>query len=104
MVTLEAVDLWGLVGDATPNSWDGPDTKFTPDFGINEGTWYINGIVLLDGEIKVRQNDAWGINYGDTGNDGTLEQGGDNIPVVAGTYNVKINFAETPPTINIYAW
>ena len=102
--TLEAVDLWGLVGDATPNSWDGPDTKFTPDFGINEGTWYINGIILLDGEIKVRQNDAWGINYGDTGNDGTLEQGGDNIPVVAGTYNVKINFAETPPTINIYAW
>lgn len=102
--TIEGLDLWGLVGSATPNGWDGPDTKFTPDFGIDEGTWYINGIELIEGEIKVRQNDAWAVNWGDTGNDGSMEEGGDNIPVVAGTYNVKVNFAVTPPTINLYAW
>jgi hypothetical protein len=101
---LEATDLWGLVGDATPNGWGGPDTKFTPDFGLNEDTWYINGITLSTGDIKVRQNDDWGLNYGDTGNDGTLEAGGDNIPVTAGTYNIKIVISATTQTINIYPW
>ncbi len=101
---LEATDLWGLVGDATPNGWGGPDTKFTPDFGLNEDTWYINGITLSTGEIKIRQNDDWGLNYGDTGNDGTLEAGGDNIPVTAGTYNIKIVISATTQTINIYPW
>ena len=104
--SFEAIDVWGLVGSATPNGWDGPDTKFIPDFGINEGTYYINGITLTGGgnEIKVRQNDAWGVNYGDTGNDGLLELNGDNIPVEAGTYNIKVNFAEVTPTIALYAW
>ena len=71
--TVEKIDVWGLVGSATPNGWDGPDTKFIPDFGNNEGVFYINGISLIDGEMKIRQNDAWGTNYGDEGNDGTLE-------------------------------
>jgi len=100
--TLEKVDVWGLVGSGTPNGWDGPDTKFIPDFGINEGTYYINGITLVDGEIKIRQNDAWGVNFGDTGNDGTLEAGGDNIPVAAGTYNIV--FDSVAETIAVYAW
>lgn len=102
--SLEPIDVWGLVGDATPNSWDGPDTKFIPDFGINEGTYYINGITLTEGHVKVRQNDAWGVNYGDDGDDGTLELNGANKPVTAGTYNVVVNFAVTPPTIAMYAW
>ncbi|SDY02883.1 SusE outer membrane protein [Lutibacter oricola] len=102
--TFEETDVWGLVGDATPNAWDGPDTKFIPDFGINEGYYYINGIELTDGEIKVRQNDAWGLNYGDDGNDGSLEANGANIPVTAGTYNIEVNFSVTPPTIAVYAW
>jgi len=101
--TLEPTDLWGLVGDATPNGWGGPDTKFTPDFGLNEGKWYINGITLTAGEIKIRQNDDWAVNYGDTGNDGSLENGGDNIPVTAGTYNITIDFSVTPPTIETIA-
>lgn len=102
--SLEPIDVWGLVGSATPNGWDGPDTKFIPDFGINEGTYYINGITLVDGEIKVRQNDAWGLNYGDDGNDGLLEVNGANIPVTAGTYNIKVNFAEATPTLALYPW
>ncbi len=102
--SLEAMDVWGLVGSATANGWDGPDQKFVPDFGINEGYYYIHGAVLMDGEAKVRQNDAWGVNYGDTGNDGSLELNGDNIPVTAGTYNITVNFSVDPPTINMYAW
>ena len=102
--TMEAMDVWGLVGSATANGWDGPNDKFIPDFGINEGYYYINGAVLTDGEIKVRQNDAWGVNYGDDGNDGTLELNGANIPVSAGTYNITLNFAANPPTIAIHQW
>lgn len=100
--TLEEVDVWGLVGDATPNSWDGPDTKFVPDFGLNEGTYYINGIILVDGFMKIRQNDAWAVNYGDTGNDGSLDLGGSDIPVTAGTYNIV--FDSVNETIAMYEW
>ena len=102
--TLEEMDVWGLVGSATANGWDGPNDKFMPDFGINEGYYYISGAVLTDGEIKVRQNDAWGVNYGDDGNDGTLELNGANIPVSAGTYNITLNLAANPPTIAIHQW
>lgn len=101
--SLEKIDVWGLVGSATPNGWgNGPDTKFIPDFGIHEGVFYINGITLIDGEIKIRQNDAWGVNFGDDGNDGTLEAGGANIPVTAGTYNVV--FDSVAGTIKLYRW
>ena len=102
--SLDSSDLWGLVGDATPNGWNGPDTKFLPDFGLHPGKFYINGISLTTGAIKVRQNDAWGVNYGDDGNDGTLDANGANIPVNAGTYNIEIDFAVSPPTIAIHAW
>ena len=102
--SLEATDLWGLVGDATPNGWNGPDTKFLPDFGLNPGKFYLNGITLTNGEIKIRQNDDWAVNYGDDGNDGTLEAGGANIPVTAGIYNIVLDFSVSPPTIAIYAW
>ena len=102
--TMEEIDVWGLVGSATANGWDGPNDKFMPDFGINEGYYYISGAVLSDGEIKVRQNDAWGVNYGDDGNDGTLELNGANIPVSAGTYNITLNLAANPPTIAIHQW
>tara|TARA_B100001142_G_scaffold142332_2_gene143524 strand:+ start:261 stop:1577 length:1317 start_codon:yes stop_codon:yes gene_type:complete len=102
--TIEEIDVWGLVGSATANSWDGPNDKFMPDFGINEGYYYITGAVLTDGEIKIRQNDAWGVNYGDDGNDGTLELNGANIPVSAGIYNITLNLAANPPTIAIHQW
>ena len=102
--TMEEMDVWGLVGSATANGWDGPNDKFMPDFGINEGYYYLSGAVLTDGEIKVRQNDAWGVNYGDDGNDGTLELNGANIPVSAGTYNITLNLAANPPTIAIHQW
>tara|TARA_Y100001933_G_scaffold62222_1_gene62312 strand:+ start:146 stop:1462 length:1317 start_codon:yes stop_codon:yes gene_type:complete len=102
--TMEEMDVWGLVGSATANGWDGPNDKFIPDFGINEGYYYLTGAVLAEGEIKVRQNDAWGVNYGDDGNDGTLELNGANIPVSAGTYNITLNLAANPPTIAIYQW
>jgi hypothetical protein len=102
--TMEEIDVWGLVGSATANGWDGPNDKFMPDFGIMEGYYYLSGAELVDGEIKVRQNDAWGLNYGDDGNDGLMEVDGANIPISAGTYNIILNMAANPPTIEMYQW
>lgn len=92
--TAEKTNVWGIVGSATPNGWgDGPDTKFRPDYG-NDGVYVLNNITLVDGEFKFRQNDDWGVNYGDTGNDGILDRDGDNIAGTAGTYNFVLDFSD----------
>jgi hypothetical protein len=50
-------------------------------------------VVLTVGEIKFRLNNDWGTNFGDDGNNGTLDAGGANIPIsLPGTY--KITFDE----------
>ena len=88
---IEKVGTWGLVGSATANGWDGPDQRFMKDFSKNNA-WYLNDVTLVDGEIKVRRNNDWGLNYGDTGSDGILDEGGDNIVVTAGTYDFYVDF------------
>lgn len=89
--TIVATKVWGVVGSAAPNGWNGPDSKFRPDFGT-EGIFTLNDLNLVDGEIKFRQNDDWGVNYGDDKADGVLETGGANIAVKAGTYDIVLDF------------
>ena len=57
-------------------------------------------MTLLDGEIKFRVNNDWGVNYGDTGLDGILELEGDNIPSVAGIYDIMLDFSN--PSVPTY--
>ncbi len=102
--SIDSADLWGLVGSATPNGWNGPDLKFLPDFGLHPGKFYLNAVTLTNGEIKIRQNDDWSVNYGDDGNDGTLDPNGANIPVSAGLYNIELDFSVNPPTISLMVW
>lgn len=91
--SIEGIDVWGVVGDATPNSWDGPDTKFSLDFS-QEGVWYLNNMTLVDGQIKFRTNDDWGLNYGDATLDGVLDGDNDNnIVVTAGVYDILLDFS-----------
>ena len=51
--------------------------------------------VTLDlpvGGFKFRADNDWALNYGDTGADGTLDAGGDNIQIAAaGNYTVKFD-------------
>ncbi|WP_247234527.1 SusE domain-containing protein [Telluribacter sp. SYSU D00476] len=99
--TVEKIDVWGVAGSAAPNGWDGPDAKFRPDFA-NDGVWVLDRVTLKAGEIKFRQNDAWDLNYGDDGADGTLEAGGANIAVTAGTYGITLDFSKPgAPTYKI---
>jgi hypothetical protein len=86
---------WGIVGDATPNGWDGPDTQLS--YNGENNTWVIENVTLTDGEMKFRLNDDWGTNFG--GADGTLVSGGDNIAVTAGTYTITVDFENLTYTI-----
>jgi hypothetical protein len=98
--TLEETDIWGVVGSGYNNWGEFDDYPFTPDYS-KDGLYYINGIELLDGEIKFRINNDWGTDYGDTGLDGILDLGGDNIPSTAGTYNIIMDLSN--PDVPVYS-
>ncbi len=99
--TIVPTKVWGVVGSATANGWNGPDIKFTPNFGI-EGTFTASNVKLIDGEIKFRQNDDWGVNYGDDKADGIMELGGANIVVKAGVYDILLDFTNaSKPTYKL---
>jgi len=82
---------WGVVGSATPGGWDA-DTDMVYD-EVSK-TWSVT-MDLIVGEIKFRANDAWDINYGDDGGNGTLEAGGANIPIAAaGNYTITMDLSK----------
>jgi hypothetical protein len=79
---------WGVVGAFS--GWGGsPDTQLT----YSGGKWTGTLVLAADSELKFRANSGWDINLGDTGADGVLEGGGDNLKVTAGTYNVTLNLS-----------
>ncbi|MDZ7612641.1 MAG: hypothetical protein U5K51_02125 [Flavobacteriaceae bacterium] len=91
--TLAKTLVYGVVGSGY-NDWGAtPDYPFTPDYS-KEGLYYIKSITLKDGEIKFRANNDWATNYGDTGLDGKLDAGGDNIPSTAGTYSITMDLSD----------
>ncbi|UJH66243.1 SusE domain-containing protein [Allomuricauda sp. SCSIO 65647] len=102
LITVEETDIWGIVGSGY-NDWGnaGPDFSFTQ---YNPDRWVAQNVPLIDGEIKFRINEDWGVNIGDTGADGTLEDGGDNIAVTAGTYDIFLDFSGAgAPTYTLIA-
>ena len=90
---------WGLVGNATPNGWNGPDVEMYQT-GPQEFSIYAE---LANGELKFRFNEDWGNNYGDNGGDGTIESGGANIAVSAGTYFIVLDLASGTYSISPFS-
>lgn len=87
---------WAVTGSGTPNGW--PDNGVVDhNMTYNQTTkkWEIILVLSAGGnEIKFRSNDDWGLNYGDTGADGSLNEGGDNIAVpAAGTYLIELDLS-----------
>lgn len=77
---------WGVVGSATPNGWNGPDASlYEVAPGLYQGFYQ-----LVDGEMKFRQNNDWGMNYGGN-DDGSIERDGSNIAITAGLYRVTFD-------------
>lgn len=86
---------WSIIGDATPGGWSN-DTQMT--FNPTTGTYSIS-LALLTGQFKFRLDNSWTTNYGDTGNDLSLDASGDNISVNAGNYTIVANFTTHTYTI-----
>jgi hypothetical protein len=98
-----ALSTWGLVGSAV-NNWGGDSRGFAAGNDVpflSNGTegLYRSALFMNDGEFKIRQDNDWGVNLGDTGGDGVLEANGDNITITAGNYYVEFNENEMTITV-----
>ena len=90
---------WGIIGSAPPPYDWSADVDMTYD--MNTRVWSVT-LDLNAGELKFRANDGWDLNYGDTGADGKLDQGGDNIQVgEAGNYTVILDLSKAPYTYSL---
>ncbi|WP_338356518.1 SusE domain-containing protein [Yeosuana marina] len=97
-----AVSSWGVVGSGYNNWGAFADGKFyttaTPGVIVS----YVN---LVDGEIKFRENNAWGGDLGDANLDGVLDADPDNnIAVTAGDYKITIDTNDMSYTIEEFSW
>lgn len=92
---------WGVVGGAYNNWGNGPDAPF---FTTSTAGVYVAYVKVRDGQIKFRKNQNWDVNLGDNGADGTLEPGGTDITVTAGTKKILFNSNTNTYTIQNYSW
>ena len=83
--SLTPITTIGIIGDATVNGWDS-DQDMT--YNQAERCWEIKDVTLKAGTFKFRANDGWDIDWGGTTDN--LTQGGGDISVDAGTYDIKL--------------
>ena len=75
----------GILGDAL-NGWGVADTDLETSNGFGYSIFNLN---LTNGFVKFRKDNSWAVNWGSTAfPSGTGTQGGQDIPVLAGTYNI----------------
>lgn len=80
----------GIIGDSTPGGWDADTDMVQSTFDPH--IWNITAVDLIDGELKMRADNDWAINWGsNTEISGFATQDGPNIPVSAGTYDIWFN-------------
>lgn len=91
--TTTAISTWGIIGDATPGSWDS-STAMTYDKTTK--LWSVT-VDLTAKNFKFRANNGWDINLGDikpTADGQSLEYGGADIPVAsAGNYTITLDLS-----------
>ena len=88
---LTPITTIGIIGSASPNGWDSDvDMTYVPyNTETKElGYWEAKNITLTTGAIKFRANDGWDINWGGTAD--ALTQGGADMNVEEGTYDIKL--------------
>lgn len=88
---LTPITTIGIIGDATADGWDADQNLTYVPYNSETkalGYWEAKDVVLKAGTMKFRANHDWAINWG--GDVNALTQGGDNISVDAGTYDIKL--------------
>ncbi|MHC0439932.1 SusE domain-containing protein [Flavobacterium sp. 3-210] len=85
---------WGIIGNATPGGWD-TDTPMTYDPATKKWTVTVTLTAQSapDNGLKFRANGNWDLNFGDTGANGTLEEGGTNIGTTAGKFLITLDLS-----------
>lgn len=82
------INSWSLIGDF--NGWSG-DVPMTYNPATKLWTATINPASA--GGFKIRANNDWAINFGDTGADLSLEYGGENIAITPGSHVITLNLS-----------
>ncbi len=85
---------WSIIGNATAGGWT-TDTPMT--YNSTTKKWEVIATLSTqaapnDG-LKFRANNDWALNFGDTGADGSLDNGGTNIGTTAGTYKIELDLS-----------
>ena len=96
---------WSVIGDATPGTAWTTDTYMT--YNPSTSTYSIT-LPLTVGSFKFRLDSSWNTNYGDDGNNLSLDAGGANISIAtAGTYTIVANFTTKTytitPVVNVWS-
>ena len=79
-----------IIGSGTPNGWNDPDTDMIKN-PANPFKWS-KKLTLVAGEAKFRADNGWSVNWGQTAfPNGVGTDGGPNIPVTAGVYQITFN-------------
>lgn len=79
--------VYGIVGSATSGDWNGPDIPMTE---TSPNQWEARNVKLKTGELKLRVNNRWAINYGGELNQ-VWSENGPNLNVTEGIYNFSWN-------------
>ena len=92
--------IWGIIGDATAGGWS-DQTNMTYD--ATSATFHLAAHMTAGGgSFKFRGTSDWGINYGSTAGNSTLDAGGSNIPVtVEADYAITLDLSH--PNAYTYA-
>ncbi len=89
---------WGIVGSVY-NDWGNAGLDAPLLYDSYSDTWKAV-VTLKTGDMKIRLNNEWNVNYGDKTLDGILDtENENNIPVTAGNYLVTVDFKDLSYTI-----
>ncbi|NVO09264.1 MAG: SusE domain-containing protein [Bacteroidales bacterium] len=88
-IALNKTDDWGIIGGSIPPyDWSVDVDMF---YNGQRKMWEVTGDFKA-GQFKFRANNGWDLNYGDTGADGSLNAGGDNIVLASdGNYTIRLD-------------
>ncbi|MDU1890986.1 MAG: serine hydrolase [Dysgonomonas sp.] len=81
--------IWGIIGDATPNGWDGQDVPLELD-ATAPHVFSLRKFKLKKGGFQFRQNSDWSNSLSLSAN-GDLIPSGYNIEVEEGTYDITLD-------------
>jgi hypothetical protein len=85
---------WGIIGGFPGNGWASDYATMTYDAGAGVLTATLTTSAAAN--FKFRANTSWDLNLGDSGADGTLEQGGSDIALPSdGTFTITLNLNPT---------